>query len=67
VTPVDEELDERANKKNEVMHIYDSSMTCEECEDIRHSGNNCPTLQEDVSYLNNNNYNCPQQNQGWNQ
>jgi len=26
-------LDERANEKNEVMHIHDSHMTCEECGD----------------------------------
>jgi hypothetical protein len=37
-------LDEKANEKNEAMHIHDSSMTCEECRDIGHSGNNCPTL-----------------------
>jgi hypothetical protein len=24
-------LDERADKKKEVMHIHDSRMTCEEC------------------------------------
>jgi len=47
------------------MHINDSGMTCEECGDIEHSGNNCPELQEDVNYINNNNYR-PQQNQGWN-
>jgi hypothetical protein len=29
-------LDERAGEKKEVMHIHDSSMTCEECEDIGH-------------------------------
>jgi hypothetical protein len=51
------------------MHIHDSRMTCEECGDTRHSGSNCPELQEDVNYLNNNNNNYyrPQQNQGWNQ
>jgi len=27
-------LDERATKKNEVMHIHDSGMTCEECGEI---------------------------------
>ena len=53
-------LDDRASEKNEVMHINDSRMTCEECGDTGHSSNRCPTLQEDVSYLNNNNYNCPQ-------
>jgi hypothetical protein len=55
-----ERLDERANEKNEVMHIHDSHMTCEECGDTGHSGSNCPELQEDVNYLNNNNYYRPQ-------
>jgi hypothetical protein len=60
-------LDEKAGEKNEVMHIHDSCMTCEECEDTRNLGSNCPELQEDVNYLNNNYYYRPQQNQGWNQ
>jgi hypothetical protein len=38
------------------------------CGDTGHSGSNCPELQEDVNYLNNNYYYYrPQQNQGWNQ
>jgi hypothetical protein len=41
-------------------------MTCEECGNTRHSGSNCPELQEDVNYIINNNYH-PQQNQEWNQ
>jgi hypothetical protein len=60
-------LDERAGEKNEVMHIHDSRMTCEERGETRHSGSSCPELQEDVNYLNNNYYYCHQQNQGWNQ
>jgi hypothetical protein len=60
-------LDERAGESKEVMHIHDSHMTCEECGEIGHSGNNCPELQEDVNYVDNNNYYRPQQNQGWNQ
>jgi hypothetical protein len=61
-------LDERAGESKEVMHIHDSRMTCEECGETGHSGSNCPELQEDVNYVNNNNYYyCPQQNQGWNQ
>jgi hypothetical protein len=60
-------LDERAGEKKEVMHIHDSRMTCEECGDTEHSRSNCPELQEDVNYLNNNNYYHPHQNQGWNQ
>jgi hypothetical protein len=50
-------LDERAGEKNEVMHIHDSRMTCEECGETEHSGNNYPELQEDVNYINNNNNN----------
>jgi hypothetical protein len=48
-------LEERDIEKKEVMHINDSCMTCEECEDIGHSRNNCPTIQKDVNYINNNN------------
>ena len=54
------------NEKQEVMHIHDSRMTCEECENTGHSGNNCLKTHEDVNFVNNN-YFCPQQNQGWNQ
>ena len=49
------------NEKQEVMHIHDSRMTCEECGNIRHPGNSCPEIQEDVNFINNN-YFCPQQN-----
>ena len=54
-------LEDRANEKQEVMHIYDSRMTYEECGNTRHAGNNCPKTQEDVNFINNNNYR-PQQN-----
>ena len=37
-------LDDRAREKNEVMHINDSRMTCEECGDTRYLGNRCPTV-----------------------
>jgi hypothetical protein len=57
-------LEYQAKEKNEVMHINDSRMTCEECGNTRHSGNNCPEIQEDVNFVNN--YYRPQQNQGWN-
>ena len=64
-------LDDRAGDKKEVMHIYDSHMTCEECGDTGNLGNHCPEMLEDVNYINNNNnnyyYNRPQQNQGCNQ
>ena len=49
------------------MHIHDSRMTCEECGSTGHSRNSCPKTQEDVNFVNNNNYSRPQQNQGWNQ
>jgi uncharacterized coiled-coil protein SlyX len=52
-------LEDRANEKQEVMHVQDSRMTW-------HSGNNYPETQEDVNFVNNN-YIRPQQNQGWNQ
>jgi hypothetical protein len=59
-------LEDGASEKKEVMHIHDSCITCEVCGDTGHSRSNCPKTQEDVNYINNNNYR-PQQNQGWNQ
>ena len=59
-------LEDRANEKQEVMHIHDSRMTCEVCGNIGHLGNNCPKTQEDVNFFNNN-YFHPQQNQGCHQ
>ena len=50
-------LDDKARDKKEVMHVYDSHMTCEECGDTGHSGNHCPEMLEDVNYINNNNNN----------
>ena len=38
-------LEDRFNEKQEVMHIHDSHMTCEECGNTRHSGSNCPEMQ----------------------
>jgi hypothetical protein len=49
-------LEDRASEKKEVMHIHDSRMTCEVYGDTGHSGSNCPETQEDVNYVNNNNY-----------
>jgi hypothetical protein len=60
-------LDEKTPEKKEVMQIFDSRMTCEECGNTGHTGNHCPELQEDVNYINNNNNYRPQQSQGWNQ
>jgi hypothetical protein len=59
-------LEDQANEKKEVMHINDSCMTCEECGNTRHLGNNYPEIQDDVNFVNNNYYH-PQQNLGWNQ
>jgi hypothetical protein len=42
-------------------------MTYGECGGTGPSGSNCPKIQEDVNYINNNFNNRPQQNQGWNQ
>ena len=53
-------LEDRANEKQEVMHIHDSRMTCEVCGNIGHSGNSRPETQEDVNFVNNNNYFRPQ-------
>jgi hypothetical protein len=54
-------LEDRVSEKKEVMHINDSRMTFEVCGDTGHLGNNCPETQDDVNYINNNNYH-PQQN-----
>ena len=54
-------LEERANEKQEVMHIHDSRMMCEECGNTGHLGSNCSETHEDVNFVNNN-YSCPQQN-----
>jgi hypothetical protein len=35
-------LEDRADEKQEVMHIHDSHMTWEECGNTGHLGNNCP-------------------------
>jgi hypothetical protein len=59
-------LEDQANEKKEVMHIHESHTTYEVCGNTGHSGSNYPKTQEDVNYINNNNY-CPQQNQEWNQ
>ena len=55
-------LEDRANENQEVMHIHDSRITCEECGNTRHSGNSYPKTQEDVNFVNNSNYFHPQQN-----
>jgi hypothetical protein len=60
-------LDERDNEKKEVKLIHDSRITCEECGGTGHLGSNCPKIQEDVNYINNNSNYHPQQNQEWSQ
>ena len=52
-------LEDRANEKQEVMHIHDSCMTYEECGNTGHSGNSCLEIHENVNFVNNN-YFCPQ-------
>jgi hypothetical protein len=51
-----EKLEDRVSEKREVMHINDSRLTCEECGNTWHLESSCPELQEDVNYINNNNY-----------
>jgi hypothetical protein len=55
-------LDEQASEKKEIMLVHESRMTCEECGETGHSGKNCPVIQGDINYLNNN-----YRPQGWNQ
>jgi transposase-like protein len=52
-------LEDRANEKQEVKHIHDSRMTCEECGNTGHLENNYPETHEDVNFVNNY-YFCPQ-------
>ena len=59
-------LEDQTNEKQEVMHIHDSCMTCEECGNTGHLGNNCSKTHKDMNFINNNNYFHPQQNQQWN-
>ena len=47
-------LEDQANEKQEVMHIYDSRMTCEVCGNTGHSVNSYPETHEDVNFVNNN-------------
>jgi hypothetical protein len=46
----------------------ESRITCETCGDIGHSGNNCPSAQEDVNFIGNSNPNNKgyRPKQGWN-
>jgi hypothetical protein len=60
-------LEDKAPEKKEVMQLFESCMTCEECGNTGHSRSQCPQLEEDVHYINNNNQYRPQPNQGWTQ
>jgi hypothetical protein len=61
-------LEDKAPERKEVMQLFESRTTCEECGNIGHSGSQCPQLEENVNYINNNNNQYrPQQNQGWTQ
>jgi hypothetical protein len=60
-------LEDKALDKKEDMQLFEYHMTCEECGNTRHSGSQCPQLEEDVNHINNNNQYHPQQNQGWTQ
>jgi hypothetical protein len=48
-------LEDKAPEKKEVMQLFESSMTCEECGNTGHLGSQCPQLEEDMNYINNNN------------
>jgi hypothetical protein len=60
-------LEDKAPEKKEVMQLFESRMTCEEYGNTGHSGSQCPQLEEDMNYINNNDQYRPQQNQGWTQ
>jgi hypothetical protein len=61
-------LEDKAPERKEVMQLFESRTTCEECGNTGHSGSQCPQLEENVNYINNNNNQYrPQQNQGWTQ
>jgi hypothetical protein len=60
-------LEEKAPEKKEVMQLFEYRKTYEDCGNTGHSRSQCPQLEEDVNYINNNNQYRPQQNQGWTQ
>ena len=52
----------------QTLQTLETRMTCEVCENVGHSSDNCPETQEEALYLNgNNNRFRPQGGQGWNQ
>ena len=59
-------LDDRTTEPTTgTVQVMDSHMMCEVCENIGHSGNNCPETQEEASYINNG-FRQQQGNNGWN-
>jgi hypothetical protein len=44
-----------ANKEatKSIVQAMDSHMTCEDCGEVRHLGNNCPDTHEEATYTNN--------------
>jgi hypothetical protein len=61
-------LEDNAPEKKEVMQLFKSRMTCEECGNTGHSGSQCHQLDEGMNnIINNNNQYRPQQNPGWTQ
>jgi hypothetical protein len=38
-------LEDKAPEKKEVMQLFESLMTCEECGNTGHSGSQCPQLE----------------------
>ena len=52
-------LKDLANEKQKVMHLHDSRITSEVCGNTGHLGNSYPKTQEDVNFVNNNNYSRP--------
>jgi hypothetical protein len=40
-------LEDRAPEKKEVMQLFESRMTCDECGNTGHSGSQCSQLEED--------------------
>src|SRR6185436_5090541 len=51
----------------QTLQALETHMTCEVCENVGHSGDNCPKIQEEALFLNGSNGFRPQRGQGWNQ
>jgi hypothetical protein len=42
-------LQDKASEKKEVMQLFETRMTREECGNIAHSGSQCPQVEEDAN------------------